>query len=132
MREFGTLRVNAPAREAFEFFTPSGERRWAPGWDPRFPAPPADETAPGTVFTTLHSGQETIWVVTAREPGRSISYARVTPNGRAGTIEVRCVDLGDRTTRVEVTTDLTALDGTAPEPYAEYLRTWERLIAAAV
>ena len=132
MREFGTFEVKAPTREAFEFFTPSGERRWAPGWDPRFPAPPADETAPGTVFTTLHSGQETIWVVTAREPGHRISYARVTPNERAGTIEVRCVDVGDDTTRVEVTADLTPLDGTEVESYAQYLATWERLIAAAL
>ena len=132
MREFGTLQVNAPAREAFELFTPSGERRWAPGWDPRFPVPPADETAPGTVFTTLHSGHETIWVVTACERGAFISYARVTPKERAGTIEVRCVDLGDNTTRVEVTADLTALDGTALDPYAKYLQTWERLIAAAI
>ena len=132
MREFGTFQVKAPAREAFEFFTPSGERRWAPGWDPRFPAPPVDETAPGTVFTTLHSGQETIWVVTAREPGHCISYARVTPHERAGTIEVRCVDVGDDTTRVEVTADLTPLDGTGVESYAQYLATWERLIAAAL
>ena len=132
MREFGTFHVAKPAPEAFELFTPSGERRWAPGWDPRFPEPPADETAPGTVFTTLHSGHETVWVVTAREQGGFIAYARVTPNERAGTIEVRCVDLGDGTTRVEVTSDLTPLDGAKLESYAAYLSRWERLIAEVV
>ena len=43
----GTFAVQVPPAEAIELFTPSGERRWAHGWDPSFPAAAADETDPG-------------------------------------------------------------------------------------
>jgi hypothetical protein len=36
--------------EAIELFTPMGERRWVPDWEPTFPAGPSDDdTDPGTV-----------------------------------------------------------------------------------
>jgi hypothetical protein len=38
--------------EAIELFTPMGERRWVPDWEPTFPAGPSDDdTDPGTVST---------------------------------------------------------------------------------
>ena len=52
IRLHGTVAVQVPPAEAIELFTPSDERRGAHGWDPSFPAPPADETEPGTVFET--------------------------------------------------------------------------------
>jgi hypothetical protein len=136
VHETGTFRVNAPAHEAFVLFTPLGERRWAEGWEPTFPAHTTDHSAPGTVFTTRHGGHETIWVVTAREPGVLIAYTRVTPHHRAGTIQVRCADTGDNTTLVEVEYHLTPLGASDDSPFAEgyaaYLRTWEERIAEAL
>lgn len=70
-----------PPAEAIELFTPSGERRWAHGWDPSFPSPAADETEPGTVFETRGHGPLT-WVVIERESGHSMKYAVVAPNPR--------------------------------------------------
>lgn len=79
----GTVAVQVPPAEAIELFTPSGERRWAEGWDPSFPAPVADETEPGTVFETDAHGSLT-WVVVDRENGRRMRYAVVAPeSGRA-------------------------------------------------
>lgn len=133
----GVVPVPLPPAEAFALFTPSGERAWAEGWDPRFPQPTDDETAPGTVFETAH-GAATTWVVVARDPGRSIVYARVGHGDRAGTVAVELAPAADGTTLARVTYDLTALTASA-EPalaafeagYDEFLRHWTAAIAAA-
>jgi len=135
VRLTGSLDVGLPPAQAFTLFTPTGERAWAHGWDPEFPSPGADETEPGVVFRTRHGGHVTTWTVASREPGRAISYTRVTPGDRAGIVSVRCQAAAPGT-RVTVGYDLTAL---APEANAEldrfaagypgFLASWERAIA---
>ncbi|WUH99516.1 hypothetical protein OHR68_39515 [Spirillospora sp. NBC_00431] len=137
----GLVRVPLPPDESFVLFTPRGEERWVRGWRPRFPADTdvgtdvdaVDDTEPGTVFETVHDGETTIWVVLARTPGRHVSYARVTPGQRAGTVTVDIGDDGNAT----VTYDLTALTGEASRHlddfaavYPGFLRSWEEAIAA--
>jgi hypothetical protein len=34
----GIVRVALPPERALRYFTPEGERAWAPGWDPAYPA----------------------------------------------------------------------------------------------
>jgi Polyketide cyclase / dehydrase and lipid transport len=138
LRLRGTVAVPVPPAEAIELFTPSGERRWASGWDPSFPAPAADETEPGTVFETNSHGPLT-WVVVGRESGRSVKYAIVAPGIRAGTIEVACADAGSGTTIATVTYDMTALsaDGEGwladfAAGYDAYLDHWCHAISAAI
>jgi hypothetical protein len=131
----GTFHVPLPPDRALALFTPRGEREWAPGWDPDFPAGPSDDTAPGTAFITHHGDAPTYWVVTDRTE-RSVRYARVTPGVHAGTVEVRCDPHGDAT-RAQVTYDLTALGSDHAlarfgEHYDAMLGEWERLIAAAL
>ena len=131
----GRLRVPLAPADAFVLFTPLGERVWVHGWEPRFPRPVDDDAEPGTVFVTEAHGGCTTWVVTARDRPRAISYARVTPGDRAGTVTVRLGADGG-SSLVEVVYDLTAL---APESeadlqefadgYAAYLESWERDIA---
>lgn len=136
VRLTGRLRVALPAAEAFRLFTPRGEQDWVPGWSPRFPAPAVDDTEPGTVFETEGHGATTTWVVLARQPGRHISYARVTPGERAGTVAVT-VEEADGHSEVEVTYTLTALRPAAvadlhrfARGYPAYLRSWQDAIAA--
>ena len=141
LRLTGRIRVGLPPAEAFRLFTPRGEQDWAPGWEPHFPAPAADDTEPGTVFETSPHGQPgthvppTVWVVTDRESGRHISYARMTPGDRAGTVTVELSAAGGASD-VEVTYQLTALSAAA-EPglrefadgYAAYLQSWQDAIS---
>jgi hypothetical protein len=132
----GRITVALPPREAFALFTPRGERAWEEGWEPRFPVAVTDDTEPGTVFETHAHGRYTTWLVIAREPDRLISYARVTPHDRAGTVTVAIGD-ADGHSEVEVTYVLTPLTDTA-EPalrefaahYPAYLHSWEDAIAA--
>lgn len=134
----GTVRVPLPLEPALRLFTPRGESDWAHGWDPRFPADDADDTAPGTVFLTgTEDGGRAIWVVTDRTE-RSMRYARANPGVWAGSIEVRCERAGSETV-ANVTYDLTALDE-AERPrlrefaasFEDFLDHWEREISAAL
>lgn len=132
----GRIRVALPPGEAFRLFTPRGEQDWVPGWHPRFPAPAPDDTEPGTVFETSAHGRRTIWLVIDRQPGKHISYARVTPDDRAGTVTVD-ISAAGRHSEVEVTYRLTALTGSAgrglrefADGYPAYLRSWQEAIAA--
>lgn len=131
----GRIQVALPPAEAFRLFTPRGEQDWAHGWHPRFPAPVHDDTEPGTVFETSAHGKDTVWLVTDRQPGTRISYARVTPGDQAGTVTVT-ISAAGRHSEVEVTYQLTALAGPAgvqlrefADGYPAYLQSWEDAIA---
>jgi hypothetical protein len=131
----GRISVALPPAEAFRLFTPRGEQEWVHDWHPSFPATAADDTEPGTVFTTSAHGRETVWVVTGRERGRRISYARVVRDATAATVTVTLTSSGEGT-EAEVTCDLTALTGQANDElrefaagYPAYLRSWQDAIS---
>jgi hypothetical protein len=130
------IQVDLPPGEAFRLFTPRREQDWVHGWQPRFPAPAPDDTEPGIVFETHANGQHTIWVVTSREPGKRISYARVTPGEQAGIVTVT-ITAAHGHSEVEVTYQLTALSPAADhklrefaEGYPAYLQSWQDAITA--
>lgn len=134
----GSITVALPPTEAFRLFTPRGEQGWAHGWQPRFPAPALDDNEPGTVFETDVHGRHTTWLVTGREPGRRISYARVTPGEQAGTVTVTITGAGDHS-EVEVCYQLTALTPAGghklrefADGYPAYLQSWQEAIAASL
>lgn len=114
------ITVALPLPDAMTLFTPEGERSWAgqDGWDPRYPVPSRTAGA-GAVFTTQHRGHLTIWVIVDHEPGR-IRYARVTPHGLAGTVDVRALSGSRAGTAVRVTYDLTALTDAAIDELAGF------------
>ena len=130
-----TTRVPLPLEEASRCFTPEGERAWADGWDPGYPAgrdPAAadDGDVPGTVFVT----GPTTWVVTERTP-TLVRYARLTPGVTAGTVTVRCAPDGEATA-AEVTYELTALSPEGEQHlehladgYPAHIDGWARAIA---
>jgi hypothetical protein len=129
------LTVNLPRAATLALFTAEGERTWAPGWDPAFPAPERIE-GPGAVFVTAHTDQTTVWV-TVDHDEQGIRYARFTPGATAGTVAVTTLDAEPARTRVRVSYDLTALspDGarwleTFAEGFAIYIGHWETAIAA--
>jgi hypothetical protein len=132
----GHIQVALPPADAFRLFTPRGEADWAHGWHPRFPAPAPDDTEPGTVFETSAHGQHTVWLVTGRDAGKRISYARVTPGELAGAVTVTISAAGQHS-EAEVTYQLTALTCTAEQKlsdfadgYSAYLQSWHDAIAA--
>jgi hypothetical protein len=101
--------LELPRERAFEFFTPEGERAWAPGWEPRYLHPADGGAAEGMVFTTSQT-EETIWMMLRYAPteGR-VEYLRLTPGSRLGVVRVECTSLSATRTRVNVSYELTAL-----------------------
>lgn len=138
VRLTGQIGVALPPPRAFTLFTPSGERAWAQGWDPRFPAPAAGDADPGVVFVTGHGGHLTTWIVIGCEPPSAIRYAEVTAGQRAGIVSVGCRPSGAGTS-VTVGYDLTALTPEAnagldrfAAGYPDFLAHWEQAIARAI
>jgi hypothetical protein len=132
------IHVALPAEEAFQLFTPRGEREWAHEWDPTFPAPTSDDSEPGTVFEIDAHGHCGTWLVTDRAWGRRIAYAQVIPGERAGTITIT-LEATEGGSEVEVVYELTPLSETGAHHlkqfagrYGDYLRSWQDAIAACL
>jgi hypothetical protein len=124
--------------EATELFTPLGERRWVPDWEPEFPAGlPDDDTDPGTVFTTTAHGHTTVWVVADRNEFL-VRYARVTRDLSAGTVSVECRPAPSGS-EVVVTYHLTAMSAHGQRvverfaaDFGSFLDGWRRSIEATL
>jgi hypothetical protein len=132
------IHVALPVEEAFRLFTPDGEREWAQGWDPTFPAPTLDDSEPGTVFEIDAHGRRGTWLVIDRVWGKRLAYAHVVPHERAGTVTVT-LEATERGSAVEVVYELTPLSATGAhhlkqfaDGYGDYLRSWQDAIAASL
>ena len=126
----GRLRVALPPEQAWRLFTARGEEEWVDGWEPRFPGPVDDDTEPGVVWQTGHGFEHTLWLVLDRDPGRRVSYPRVTPHDRAGTVTVTLAPAADGGSDVEVTYVLTALTPDADARLAEFAAGYDAFLAS--
>ena len=132
-----TLTVYLPREEAFELFTPEGERRWVPGWQPEY-LHRAPRDGVDTAFRTRHDGEETLWMVLEHDlEDGCLGYARVTPGSRLGTVMLDFEAIDDTSCWVTVCYELTALTAagnavlerfTQPA-YEAMLADWEARIA---
>lgn len=137
LHQTAEITVRLPREQAMALFTAEGERRWAEGWEPRYPEPDRRD-GPGAVFTTAHGGHQTTWIMVDHRPD-GVRYARVTHELTAGTVAVDVVSSDHNTTRLPVTYDLTALS-TAGETwltafdvdYETGIVSWATAIATAV
>ena len=127
--------------EAFQLFTPQGERRWAEGWDPVFLQPADGRTTRGMVFTTAHGREDTIWMMVRHEPAAGlVEYVRCTPASRMGRVLVHCTPLDPARTRVNVVYALTGLTESGNElirglddaHFREFIGSWEKSILKLV
>jgi hypothetical protein len=106
----GRIRIDRPLADAFALFTPEGERRWVPGWDPEYLYPPDGTAAPGLTFRTRVDGETTEWLVARFDAaGGEAEYVRITAGSRLGTVSIRCERAGPVETHVWVTYRLTAV-----------------------
>jgi hypothetical protein len=135
----GTVRVDAPPEHVFPLFPAPGERLWVPGWDP-YIVTGGHGLERGSVWLTGNGADRTIWLVVDYDPEiLHARYARITPESRAGTVEVLARPDGEDGTDVQVTYELTALNehgvealaGFGEDDYAQMMLEWERLIRDA-
>ncbi|GHS87424.1 hypothetical protein AGMMS50218_09260 [Actinomycetota bacterium] len=129
-----SFELGIPPQDAFGLFTARGERAWAPGWDPQFPADTPDDGLVGTVFVTEGDAGRSTWVVVDSERGSRIRYARVAGARTAGTVDVRLAATRAGT-QVTVGYDLTSLELAADADlddfaagYGAYVASWRDAI----
>ena len=85
-RASGGFELPVSASVGIGFFTPEGERRWVPDWEPEYLHRAPDDGV-DTAFRTRHGGEETLWMVLEHDPEDGcLGYARVTPESRLGTV----------------------------------------------
>ena len=133
-----TFRIGQPAEDLFPLFSAEGEKRWAPGWDYQ-PISGTDCTQENFIFLTqshdhASSKEDTIWIVKRYDPGAYIvQYYRVEPGVKVGLVTVRCLEVEEGATDVEVTYRYTALsdsgrkflEGFTAEGYKEFIAGWK-------
>jgi hypothetical protein len=131
------ITVRLPRDQTMALFTAEGERRWADGWDPRYPDS-GRRDGTGAVFTTAHGAGHTTWIM-VDHGSQQVRYARVTSGMSAGIVAVAAVACDGQTTRVRVTYDLTALSAAGEEWLAAFdahydteIASWATDIAAAL
>ena len=123
----------------FPLFTALGERAWADGWEPELLSGREDR---GSVFRTVHGGDETTWIVVDYRPteGR-VSYARLAEGSNMGLVDVQCAASSGGGTEISVRYTLTGLnpEGQAfvsefldPEHYSRMIREWRVAISRAL
>jgi hypothetical protein len=114
-REQFCLTVNAPFEIAWPLFGAHRERLWAPDWQPTFlwPAQPFDQE--GMVFNVANGDKSAVWVNTAFDPAAGrIQYVYVIPEVVVTVISLTLLP-DDRSTRVTVTYERTALTPASDE-----------------
>lgn len=113
----GGFAVAAPVGSVFPLFSPEGERRWVPGWDPELLHPPGAAWEEEMIFRTREEKGDAVWVVTRLAPGEHrVTYHRVEPGRWVARVEVRCTRIDDR--RTDVRTSYRFL-GLSPDGNAE-------------
>ncbi|MEQ1516940.1 MAG: hypothetical protein ABL931_10685 [Usitatibacteraceae bacterium] len=136
-----SFQIALPSAQAYNFFTPEGEKQWAEGWSPRYLNSPDGNPRAGLVFTTTHGVGETIWTMTRHEPESGIvEYVRTTPGAWHAIIRVALRASSDAATEVTVAYQYTALseDGNAyirnmdTRQYAKFIGEWESEISRAL
>ncbi|MFN8448608.1 MAG: hypothetical protein U0521_08470 [Anaerolineae bacterium] len=104
------IHLNGIPDEVFPLFTPVGEYKWIPDWQPELIYPPSGEAMTNNVFATQHPGHaRTIWVTVDYDAeAHHAEYVNITPGFQSIRIDIRCraVDGG---TEARVTHTLIAI-----------------------
>jgi hypothetical protein len=91
VRLAASITLAGPVDQVFPLFSPLGEKRWVPDWDPEILHPPGAVWEEGLVFRTGEEMGRAIWVVTRLDRNRhEVQYHRVEPERYVARIEVRC------------------------------------------
>jgi hypothetical protein len=104
----------------FELFSPNGERKWVPGWNPELLHPPKAEWERGLIFRTREELGDAVWVVTVLDRGsHEVEYYRVEASRYVARVRVRCRAQGSTQTDVSVVYTFVSLSDAGNREIAE-------------
>ena len=107
-----TIRMDQPAVVLFPLFSAEGEKLWVPGWDYKNISGSEGMHEDFIFLTHGHgdSAQDIIWLVKSYDPGKfTVQFYRIEPEDKIGLVTVRCIEIEESVTEVEVTYEYTAL-----------------------
>lgn len=105
VKHTASFEIRQPAKELFPLFSAEGEKLWVPGWNYENIMGNTD-LHEDYVFVTRshdHAASDAIWMVKRYEPeDYLVQYYKVEPGEKVGVIEVRCFELNESQTKVQV------------------------------
>jgi len=131
-----TFRIDQPVNILFPLFSAEGEKLWVPGWD-YVNISGSENMHEDFIFLTHghdHSSQDTIWLVKSYHPDKYyVQFYRVEPGNKVGLVTVRCIEVDENSTDVEVSYQYTALseigrkflDDFTAEHYQDFIGGWK-------
>jgi Polyketide cyclase / dehydrase and lipid transport len=137
----GGFSIDAPVDTAFELFSPLGEKRWVPSWNPELLHPPGETWARGLIFRTKEQRGEAVWFVTDLNRERhEVEYSRVDPTRYVARVRVQCKARGAGKTDVTVTYTFVGLTpggnreikSMTESAYEDKMKRWQGWIAACL
>ena len=137
----GTFTLGPPPDATFELFSPLGEKRWVPGWNPELVHPPGVAWERGLIFRTREERGEAVWIVTALDRTRhEVEYHRVEAGRYVARVAVRCSDSAGGGTDVRVTYTFIGLSDVgnqdiaamSAQAYEEKMQRWQDWIAKSL
>lgn len=133
----GGFTLDRPVAEAFDLFSPLGEKLWVPGWSPELLHPPGASWERGLLFRTRDERGEVVWIVTELDrAAHRVEYHRLEPDRYIARVAVRCEPIGDDKTKVHTSytyvglseTGNAELAGMTPGSYGQKMQQWKRWI----
>ncbi len=136
-----TFRINQRIKTVFPLFSAEGERLWVPGWD-YVNVMGSSDLHEDYIFVTKshdHATTDAIWIVKRYDPEHYlVQFYRIEPEDKVGIISVRCIQIDEDLTEVEVTYQYVGLgrkgnefiEGFTLEQYREFIGEWKRLLVS--
>lgn len=139
VRHIASFEIGQPATELFPLFSAEGEKLWVPGWDYENIMGNTD-LHEDYVFLTKnhdHASAVAIWLIKKYDPsGYYVQFYKVEPEEKVGVIEVKCLQLDESLTQVQVSYEYIGLsekgnqfiaEFTASE-YEKFISEWKTLL----
>ncbi len=133
--------IDQPATVLFPLFSAEGEKSWVPGWDYKNLMGSTD-LHEDYIFITAnhdHAASDAIWLVKRYQPEiYRIEFYKVEPGEKVGIVKVKCAEVSEYRTEVEVSYEYIALsekgenfiETFTDRVYKEFIDEWRILLEA--
>ena len=141
IKHTASFEISQPIHVLFPLFSAEGEKLWVPGWNYEN-IMGSTELHEDYVFLTKthdHASSNAIWVVKKHDPAKYyVQFYKVEPEDKIGIIEVKCIQLDETDTEVQVTYEYIGLSDKGnqfikeftPSEYKAFITEWKTLLVS--
>ena len=134
-----SFEISQPIHVLFSLFSAEGEKLWVPGWNYENIMGSTDLHEDYAFITKAHDHASTdaIWIVKRYDPEKHyVQFYKVEPEDKIGIIEVKCIQLSDSDTEVQVSYEYIGLSDKGNQfikefnssEYKEFIAEWQSLL----